>query len=439
MNIAELLQDFLNIKSIGSQKYILAVSGGKDSMAMLHLCIAQKLNIIVAHCNFMLRGQDSFDDELFVRDYCRVNNVVFESIQFNTKLECQKLGKSTQETARILRYNWFEKLKEKHQADYILTAHHANDLTETFILNVARGSGLNGLTSIPQKNKAILRPLLPITSNKIQEYIALNNVPFRDDISNQSEDYTRNYIRHNIVPKLIEINKNTVPHIFETTQILTEVQYIVEEKIDELALKYFSTKNNTVYIDISTLKTLPYYSYILHTWLMPFGFNTNQISNILSTKNLSGNKWETPLHTLLINRDEIIIENRTNTHDINLVFDTHFPSEFCFNNYCFEVNIITNKPTHYLPNVLYFDADKISYPVTIRNWQEGDSFTPLGMHNSKKLSDFFIDEKIDQFSKLQLPIICSINNIIAVTPLRINDNYKITLNTIRILCLKIKH
>lgn len=437
MNIAELLQDFLNIKSPGSQKFILAVSGGKDSMAMLHSCIAQKLNIVVAHCNFMLRGQDSIDDELFVRDYCSLNNVECETIKFNTKLECENLGKSTQETARILRYDWFEKLKAKYQADYILTAHHANDLAETFILNIARGSGLNGLTSIPKKNNAILRPLLPITSNKIQNYIEVNNIPFRDDVSNQSDDYTRNYIRHHIVPKLVDVNKNAVPHILETTQILGELKFLVDEKLNELKKQYFSVKNNTVCIDVSSLKTLPYYNYILHDWLRPLGFNSNQITSIINSKNISGNKCESDMHILLINRDELIIEKRNIHKNNTLVFDTHFPSEFCFNNYCFEAKITHEKPSQYQSNVLYFDANKINYPVTIRNWQEGDYFIPLGMKNFKKISDFFIDEKIDQFSKLQLPLICSNKNIIAVAPLRINDNYKITSNTTQILCLKL--
>lgn len=220
MIIAELLKDFLNISSTIDQKFILAVSGGKDSMALVHLCKSENLNIVIAHCNFMLRGQESMDDEEFVRSYCTANQITFESIRFNTKTACEELGMSTQETARILRYDWFEKIRLQHHANYILTAHHANDLAETFIFNAARGSGINGLCGIPKKNGVVLRPLIMVSQNTINDYITAHQVPFRNDSSNLSDDYTRNFIRHHIIPKLIEVNNHAIEHIAKSTQIL---------------------------------------------------------------------------------------------------------------------------------------------------------------------------------------------------------------------------
>jgi tRNA(Ile)-lysidine synthase len=437
MIIAELLKDFLNISNTIDQKFILAVSGGKDSMALAHLCKSENLNIVIAHCNFMLRGQESIDDEEFVRSYCTSNQITFESIRFNTKTACKELGMSTQETARILRYDWFEKIRLQHHANYILTAHHANDLAETFIFNAARGSGINGLSGIPKKNGVVLRPLVMVSQNTINEYITAHQVPFRNDSSNLSDDYTRNYIRHQIIPKLIEVNNHAIEHIAKSTQILQEAQIIIIEKLNEIIDQHSTYNGSTLIIDNSIINKLPYYRYLLHHWLSPFGFNSNQINEITNSLHCSGKTWNTPTHLLLLNRDELRIEKLTDEDTNTLFFEKNFPDKFTFNGYHFEVTYIDKKQLDFKADLLYFDAEKMNFPITIRTWNKGDSFKPLGMLNNKKVSDFFIDLKIDLMKKNRLPIICTDHQIIAVVPYRIDDRYKITNSTNTILRLKV--
>ncbi len=437
MIIAELLKDFLNGSSTIDQKFILAVSGGKDSMALAYLCKSENLNIVIAHCNFMLRGQESIADEEFVRSFCTANQITFESIRFNTKTACEELGLSTQETARILRYNWFEKIRQQHHANYILTAHHANDLAETFIFNAARGSGINGLGGIPKKNGVILRPLILVSQNTINDYITAHQVPFRNDSSNLSDDYTRNFIRHHIIPKLVEVNNHAIEHIAKSTQILQEAQMIINEKLNEIIVKHSTYNGSVLIIDNSIIKQLPYYNYLLHYWLSPFGFNSNQINEIIHTIHGSGKTWNTPTHLLLYNRDELRIEKHSDNNLNAICFEENFPSKFSFNGYHLEVTYIDKKQLDFKPNLMYFDAEKIDFPITIRTWNQGDIFKPLGMLNSKKVSDFFIDQKIDLLEKNRLPIICSGHQIIAVVPYRIDDRYRITDNTNTILRIKV--
>ncbi len=437
MNIVELLKDFLNVSTINEQKFIVAVSGGKDSMALLHLCKSENLNIVVAHCNFMLRGQESIDDEAFVRSYCTNHQIVFESIRFDTKTKCEELSMSTQEVARILRYDWFEKIRKKYHANYVLTAHHANDSAETFLFNVARGTGIKGLCAIPKRNGTILRPLVMISREIISGYVANFQIPFRNDSSNQSDDYTRNFIRHHIIPKLIDVNNHAVEHIAKSSQILQEAHMIIEDKLNDLKEKYIIYLDSTLIINHNAIKQLPYYNYLLHNWLLPMGFNSNQIDEIISNKRHSGKSWNSLTHKLLFNRNELKIEKHNNDNDNWLVFEKEFPSTFSFNNYHFEVAYNDEIPFDFKPNLFYLDADKITFPVTIRTWNHGDSFKPLGMQSNKKVSDFFVDQKIDLFEKGRLPIVCSGNYIVAVIPHRIDDWYKITKDTTKVLRIKV--
>ncbi len=437
MNIVELLKDLLNINTLNDQKFILAVSGGKDSMALTHLCKSANLNIVVAHCNFMLREQESMDDEAFVRSYCSANQIVLESTRFDTKTASKELGLSTQETARILRYNWFENIRQQHNANYILTAHHANDLAETFLFNAARGIGIAGLSGIPQKNGVVIRPLIMVSQETIYNYITQHQIPFRNDSSNLSDDYTRNFIRHHIIPKLVEVNNHAVEHIAKSTQVLQEAQTIIEEKLNDLKEKHTTYKDSTLIINLGTIKQLPYYNYLLHYWLLPIGFNSNQINAIINNNHNSGKTWNSLTHMLLLNRDELKIKELQSQPSKPLVFQKGFPNTFTFNGYHFEATHINKSQIDFKKNLLYLDAEKISFPVTIRTWNHGDSFRPLGMKSNKKISDFFIDCKIDLFEKTKLPIMCDEDNVIAVIPYRIDDKYKITDYTNTILRLKV--
>lgn len=437
MNITELLKVFLNTDDVHKLKYIVAVSGGMDSMALLHMCKTNNLNIVAAHCNFMLRGDESLGDENFVRNFCLSNKIPLDYTRFDTPKICAELEKSTQETARILRYNWFNELSAKYGADYILTAHHANDLAETFLFNLVRGGGIKGLTSIPAINGKIIRPLLLQTLEKISAYVSNYQIPFRTDSSNLTDNYSRNFIRHHIIPKLTEINKHAVEHIVASTQILKEAQLIIDDKINELKNEFYSVRNDVTCINIKTLKNLSYYPTILHTWLSPMGFNFNQINEIVNTNQESGKEWFSNSNQLVFNRDELLIKPIENNNESQLHFTSAFPETFCFNGYVFSVDFPEINSIHFTNSQFYFDADKLEFPLTIRSWLSGDFFQPLGMKNTKKVSDFFIDKKVDLFQKRKAVIICNDKNIVGVLPYLIDDKYKITADTKNVLRIRL--
>lgn len=426
MNIEQQLKVFLKTDDVHTLKYIVAVSGGMDSMALLHMCKTANLNIIAAHCNFMLRDDESFDDENFVRNFCKSNKILSYITRFDTKTICEETGKSTQETARILRYNWFEELRLKYNANYILTAHHANDLVETFLFNLIRGSGINGLTSIPLINGNIVRPILLQTQDEIHAYVSTHQIPFRTDSSNLIDDYTRNFIRHHIIPKLEEINQQAISHIKSTTQILKEAQVIIDDKIGDLKKQFYYTGNDVTHINIQVLKNLPYYHTVLHTWLSPFGFNVSQINSIVSREHKSGKVWQSNSHQLIFNRDELLITILENKESNQLIFERKFPDKFDFNGYHFKVDFPQKDSVKFSDTSFCLDADKVNFPLTIRCWSIGDYFQPLGMKNNKKLSDYFIDKKIDLFNKTKAAVICSNKDIVGVLPYQIDDKYKIT-------------
>lgn len=437
MNITELLKVFIKVDDVHKLKYIVAVSGGMDSMVLLHLCKTANLNVVAAHCNFSLRGDESLGDESFVRDFCTSNQIPSDFIAFDTKNLSAELGKSTQETARILRYNWFDELLKKHQADYILTAHHANDLAETFLFNLVRGSGIKGLSSIPGIKGNIIRPLLMQTQQVICEYASIHQIPFRIDSSNLTDDYSRNFIRHHIITILTEVNKQAIEHIAASTQILKEAQQIIDDKINDLKNQFYYIKNDVTYINIKSLKNLSYYPTILHTWLNPFGFNSKQINEIVNPEHDSGKEWLSNSHQLIFNRDELLIKLIGNKVKNHLTFYSYLPDTFSFNEYNFKIDFPEKDSVIFDEVSFCFDADKLTFPLTIRSWFNGDFFQPLGMKNNKKLSDYFIDKKIDLFQKNKSVVICTDKNIIAVLPYQIDDKYKITTETKKVLRIRI--
>lgn len=440
MNIELHTKNFFHQYAQQNFTFIIAVSGGKDSMALLHLCKKHNLNMIVAHCNFMLRGNQSMDEEQFVRSYCNSHNIKFESVQFNTKDIVRKQKLSVQETARQLRYNWFNTLLDKYNAQFILTAHHANDLAETFIFNAARGTGIKGLAGIPYINKNIIRPLLYCSQTDIEQYIETNNIPFKTDSSNLLTTYKRNYIRHKIVPRLLEVNNNAVKHIADTTQHLRQALLIIDDKLSELKTKHTYTLNQKFIINVGATMHLPYYKYFIYHCLNSYAFNQQQLSEVCEPNVKSGSTWLTKHHQLLVDREKIVVTPIDYPKPETLVFEHSLPDTFNYGEYNFVWQIVLAKEVTFEDNNLYFDADYIKFPVTIRAWKKGDKFIPLGMKNFKKLSDFFSDLKITNTDKLQLPIICFDNIIAAVAPYRIANQFKVTNQTTNVLILTvIKH
>ncbi len=419
-----------------SDKILLAVSGGKDSMAMLHLFNSENLNFGVAHCNFNLRGSESDADEELVKTVCKKLEIPFYSNSFDTQNYAQENGISIQMAARELRYHWFEELTEKYNYQYIATAHHKNDVAETMLINLTKGTGLSGLHGIRNKSGKIIRPLLDFTREEIEAYVLQNKVVYREDQSNADNKYTRNSIRLNIIPLLEQINPNLIESLNKAANYLAQAELILEEKVSE-ELKRCSVRNgNKIYFDISKLKELKALETQLYYFLKPYGFNAADVENIISSLNeQSGKTFFTNSHQLLKDRDSLILQEKNYDTNEEMVFNSIEELED-FGNW--EVKKYQNTPAFKIRKSRFYanlDADKIKFPLTLRNWLEGDEFQPLGMKGRKKVSDFFIDNKIDVLTKKTTHILVQNNQIIWVVGYRIDHNFQITDKTKNVLLI----
>lgn len=412
-----------------SKKLLLAISGGVDSMVLLDLMLKSQMNISVAHCNFNLRGKESDLDEKFVKNYCKHNNVPCFLNNFDTEKYASENKKSIQISARELRYDWFFKLKNEHNFDYIVTAHHLDDSLETFFINLSRGTGIEGLTGI-RENENIIRPLLDFSRAEIEQYAIQNNIQWREDSSNSSDKYLRNTIRHNIVPLFKEINPEFLNSFSKTISYLQEVQSFCDEAVDKILNKLLIKENNNNYLKINKLLKHKNYKFILYKWLSEYGFTAwNDIYNLLHSQ--SGKFVETENFRLLKNRNELILsEKNSNFSDEEFLISeekTDYPIGLKISEVS-QISEINN------PNEIYVDKNLLKFPVTLRKYKEGEYFYPFGMQGKKKkISKFFKDEKLSIFEKENTWILHSDNQVVWIVGRRADERFKITKNTTSIL------
>ena len=417
-------------------KLFLAVSGGLDSMVLLHLFQQLPYEITVLHCNFQLRGLESFGDQNFIQNYCDQNNIPVFITQFDTEAFAKDYKLSTQVAARELRYNWFYELLETHKFDYILTAHHADDNLETFIINLSRGTGLDGLTGIPEQNDKIIRPLLPFSRDEILKYAQENNIEWREDSSNSSNKYLRNKIRHDLVPILKEINPDFLKVFQKTQSYLQESKEMVEDASIMIYQQVAKEAGDDIHFDLNQLKKLPNYKSYLYQWLNEFGFLAwNDIYDLVDGQ--SGKQVFSTEFRLLKNRDTLILspiseilekeEFEINENDK----EVNFPLKLKLCNVS-HITIDSNK-------AIFVDAEKIRFPLILRKWKVGDSFQPFGMEGkSKKVSKLFKDEKLSLIEKENIWLLCSNNQIIWVIGIRQDERFKIENPSNKILKIELQ-
>ena len=419
-----------NLPFLKKKKLLLATSGGIDSMVLLHLCHQLELDIRVAHCNFQLRGDESDKDENFVKSQTDRLQIPIFIKKFDTKSYAEKEKLSIQVVARNLRYEWFNTLLINNDYDYILTAHHLDDSLETFLINFTRGSGLDGLTGIPQQNGSIVRPILPFSRTEIEIFAKENNVEWREDSSNTSDNYLRNKLRHDVIPMLKKINPSLL-HSFENTiSNLKQAQSLVDDASRIIYQKVVTDINFQKRINLTELIQLPNYHAYLYQWLEPLGFSDWDSINDLATAQ-SGKQIHSRNHTLLKDRNELIVFPKQEFEKTTLFLiekeqnEIKFPLKMAFCN----VDEISNQAT----NTIFVDENKLQYPLVIRKWKEGDWFYPLGMNGKKKLSKFFKDEKFSLLDKSNTWILCSENQIVWVIEKRQDERFKVTEETTKIL------
>lgn len=419
-----------NLPFLKEKRLLLAVSGGVDSMVLLYLCSQLDLSFAVAHCNFQLRGDESDDDEDFVKSLTDKLQIPIFIKKFDTKTFAEKEKLSIQVVARNLRYEWFNELLINNDYDYILTAHHLDDSLETFLINFTRGSGLDGLTGIPQQNENIIRPLLVFSRNEIEVFAKENNVEWREDSSNASDNYLRNKLRHDMIPMLKELNPSLL-HSFENTiSNLKQAQSLVDDASRIVYRKVVTDINFQKRINLTELIQLPNYHVYLYQWLEPLGFRDWESINDLATAQ-SGKQIHSQNYTLLKDRNELIIFPKQESKKTKLFLiekdqkEVKFPIKMVFT----DVEDISNQAS----NVIFVDEGKLQFPLEIRKWQEGDWFYPQGMSGKKKLSKFFKDEKYSLLDKLSTWILCSENQIVWVIGKRMDERFKVTEKSTKIL------
>jgi tRNA(Ile)-lysidine synthase len=438
-----MLNDFLkyiddNRLIAKGDRVLLAVSGGIDSMVMAHLFHKAGIETGIAHCNFCLRGKESDMDEELVREFANENEIVFFSKRFKTKVYAEQNGISVQMAARELRYNWFEEIRNKNGFSSIAVGHNLNDNIETLLINLIRGTGITGLTGMKQVSNKIIRPLLFATRQSIADYCKTHQIVFREDRSNTETKYMRNKIRHLVIPILKEINPSIESTLIETAERLSSINEIVTDFINDLRGKISKQDFDITTFNINLLQNHLKNSTILYELFKPFGITRSLLDDLYKViKGRTGAQLFTSTHRLLKNRNEIIISGPTvNDNEIIVVNNLrdlkkhHSISSVKAISISKDYSITSNNETASI------DLEKISFPLIIRKWHTGDYFYPLGMTRKKKLSDYFIDRKYSRVDKENALILESGGKIIWIIGERIDNRFRITGSTRKILLIE---
>lgn len=424
-----------------NQQVLLTISGGIDSSVMFDLFLkTQKYSFGVAHCNFGLRNKEADKDEEFVRQLCQKNQIPFYTKLFDTKTYAEKHKVSIQMAARDLRYAWFEEILRTKHYHLIATAHHKNDVLETVLLNLTHGTGIAGLHGILPKNKNIVRPLLFASKIDIEDYAKENNIEWREDASNAEDKYERNLIRNQVVPVLKKLNPNLENTFSQTVEKLGQTESVFLTKVKEIAKTACKKIQETYFIDLAVFEEIDNSLIILYQVLQKFGFSYLQTQEIwLKREEQSGKIFETKNFSLVKDRKQLVIANNISTKNItHLIFKNQQKIDNLFLTLDFEEIIVDkNFEIDKNPNIAYLDLAKLKFPLKLRVWQEGEKFYPLGMKNQKKISDFLINAKIPLNLKNRVFVLLSDNKITWLVGQRIDNRFKITSNTKKVL--KIYH
>lgn len=424
------------------QKLLLAVSGGIDSMVMMHLFSdLGKFNFAIAHCNFQLRGNESDEDQVFIKTYAEKFNKEFFTVNFNTQQYAAENRISIQMAARELRYTWFNKIATENQFDRVAVAHNQDDIVETLIINLTRGTGTKGLSGIQPSDGLIIRPLLFASRKDIETYAKQRNINFREDSSNAEVKYKRNLIRHRILPLFQQLNPSIRETLAQETEIFAATWDIYKKEIETLKKKSLSCKDDRYILSIAKLVELKISPPLLFDMLSEFEFSYSVIKDIFNSLHAeAGRRFFSSRFVLLKDRDTLIIEeidesSAEETYQIEEdMNELHFPFHISLHKFVRNDDFIWPK----IASTASFDLDKLNFPLTLRHWQDGDFFYPLGLRGKKKLSDFFIDEKIDLLGKKRIWLLTSGNDIVWVVGYRIDDRYKIKPQTRNIFMLELK-
>ena len=397
-------------KFLKNSKLLIAVSGGVDSMVLINLFKKLKYDVAIAHCNFKLRNQESDLDEVFVRKYAFENSIPFYFKDFVTKIPKQ----SSQMAARTLRYKWFYEVLKKEKLDYILTAHHLDDSLETFILNLSRASGIEGLTGIKTFKDSIARPLLIFSKNQILNYAKNNNVNWREDSTNTKNDYQRNLIRNKVIPNLKKIHPNLLEQSRKTMKFLTQSNNLINDYINIIKKKYFVKHNDQIVISKNFLKEN---HNIVFELFKEYGFkNSNQIIELCYA--ISGKLIKSTNYILLSNRSNLILKkNNLNIKELYEVGVDGLKSPINIKVLKGKFKTINNNKS------IYLCENDVEFPLFLRKWKKGDVIFPTGMEGKKMIAKYFKDQKMSFFDKQNQWLLCNNDEVMWIVGQRADRRY----------------
>lgn len=443
MEFISRFEDYVKSHSLfsRSERILLAVSGGVDSMVMMSLFSEGGYDVGVAHCNFQLRGEESDEDEVLVSDVAARHGLPFYNVRFDTAGEMERTGESVQIAARRLRYDWFRELCEKEGYDVVAIAHHADDSIETFFINMLRGTGLRGLTGINRVNGRVVRPLLFASRREILDYATANGIPYREDSSNRSTKYLRNKIRLGLIPRIKEISPNFIRVMVGNVKRLTDAQLFISHAVERIRSEVETLEDGLVTIDPSKIDEGFPLDFVVYELLGKYGFKGDVVDSLMNSlrDGASGKRFYARDHMAYTDRGKIIVahveEDDPCSVRVESTADKVYAGNFMLMFHRLDVDDVDTlvQPQ----NVALLDADKLEFPLEVRRWQEGDSFTPFGMYGTKKVSDYLVDGKVPLPEKRRQFVLVSGGRIVWLVGRRIDNSYRITdetENVLKVIC-----
>ena len=411
---------------------IVGVSGGADSVALLHLLVSLGYDCMIAHCNFHLRMEESDRDEAFVLNLSKDLKIPYYSIDFDTIKYADTHHISIEMAARDLRYAWFYELLEKQSAQAIAVAHHADDSIETMLMNLIRGTGLRGLTGISARNEKVVRPLLCCTREEIENYIITHDLEHIEDSTNATPDYQRNKFRNVVLPLLEEINPSVRQTLYDSLERFEGNLAIYEQAIEKIKNAVVIKESETVKLNIDLLKQQADVPTVMYELLHSYGFGAATIKQI--TEQLdgeSGKQFYSETHRLLKDRKYLIISKiESKTDDVYWIQETDTEIMKPIQLKLSKLEMNSDFQVSKEKNCVHIDATKLQFPLQLRRWHEGDTFFPFGMKNRKKVSDFFIDNKLNLLEKEQSWLLISGEDIVWIVGQRMDNRFRVTEKTI---------
>ena len=424
------------------QFVLLAVSGGKDSVLMTDLFAEAQLKFGIAHCNFQLRGASSDADEIFVRKLAERLNVPFYSFRFDTEIYAAEQQISIQMAARDLRYEWLESVRRGNGYDYIAIAHHQTDSVETVLLNMLRGTGVAGLVGILPKRDVLVRPLLAFSNQEVKNEVFRRQLEFREDASNASTKYKRNKIRLDVLPHLRELNDNIETTFAYNSKRFHQIDQLIKKIVSDFRAMYFLNQDDGAFrINLAALKALDPLDLWVYELFHQYGFTEPVLRDLVSSwDHRTGKRFLSSSYELLVDRDDLILSPLSQKKQ-KKVSVSSLPCQFRWGHDCYLIRIADRADIDVGQFPVMVDFDQVKIPLTVRSWQEGDRFQPLGMRGKKKISDLLIEQKVPLNKKSEIPILVDAKGfIVAVWPWRIDERFKITAKTKKVIIFeKTKH